>query len=268
MCVCVRSRLRVQGWPPRLHMSTPPTQCLHACLVAQPLKRMERGTPRDCMQSRPACALAWTSGLQSLNHGRYTPTRSPARVPPAEANFGSRSGVGVGPRSPNNGDTGRGPSLPPPPPPARAITLYMSAQSAAVPATTPFVTHELMEVVDWRGTRCTEGMRPTMPQCAAGMRMLPPASDASANGTRPAATTAALPARHPCHHLPHLIALTQHPWHTFVAGPTGGSRNPPSPQPFSHRSERSCARWSASPHGYRMDRTDNSKHMFNRSTAW
>lgn len=174
------------------------------CMIAQQQRSTERAVPRDCMQSRPACVLAWTSGSQSLNHDRYTPTRSPASVPPGPANLGSRSGVGVGPRSPNTSDTGRGPS-PAPSLPPRAITAYMSAQSAAVPAMTPYETHELTEMADWRGTRWTEGMRPTTPQCAAGMRMLPPASDASASGTRPAATTAALPALRPCRHLAYLM---------------------------------------------------------------
>ena len=42
-----------------------------------------------------------------------------------------------------------------------------------------------------------EGLSPTMPQDAAGMRMLPPPSEACAIGTMPAATAAAAPPEEP-----------------------------------------------------------------------
>jgi hypothetical protein len=68
------------------------------------------------------------------------------------------------------------------------------AASATVRASGPGTTRPAREAIpEPAGTRPREGLRPTSPVAAAGMRTDPPPSDPGATGSRPAATATAAP---------------------------------------------------------------------------
>ena len=74
----------------------------------------------------------------------------------------------------------------------------MSSQSSTVRAITPRWMKLLKASGTWLcGTRPSVGLRPRMPQQAAGRRVEAPASVASDSGPRPAATAAAEPPEEP-----------------------------------------------------------------------
>src|SRR5215831_1128265 len=73
-----------------------------------------------------------------------------------------------------------------------------TARSAAVHAMKPGVSSEgASGMLPSLGTRPNVGLMPATPQSAAGIRMAPPVSLATAAGTRPAATAAADPPLEP-----------------------------------------------------------------------
>ena len=78
------------------------------------------------------------------------------------------------------------------------ITAYASAASRAVAASGPtWIIVDTVPLAVSNGTRLKVGMRPYRPHRAAGMRMLPPPSAPMAIGTKPRATTTALPLEEP-----------------------------------------------------------------------
>ena len=69
--------------------------------------------------------------------------------------------------------------------------------SATVRDTTPSMARKLSPITGAIDTRPRDGLRPTSPQQAAGIRIEPPPSLAWAIGTMPDATAAALPPDEP-----------------------------------------------------------------------